>query len=63
MAIKLAFKNKPDRHNIIVLQDAYHGRSLTTMARVGHTRKTLSCRFNRASRAFHIPTLTGLGSI
>jgi len=32
MAIKLAFKNKPDRHNIIVLQDAYHGRSLTTMA-------------------------------
>lgn len=32
MAIKLAFKNKPGRHNIIVLQDAYHGRSLTTMA-------------------------------
>src|SRR5579872_1054579 len=32
MAIKLAFKNKPGRHHIIVLQDAYHGRSLTTMA-------------------------------
>jgi len=32
MAIKLAFKNRPGRHNIIVLQDAYHGRSLTTMA-------------------------------
>jgi 4-aminobutyrate aminotransferase / (S)-3-amino-2-methylpropionate transaminase / 5-aminovalerate transaminase len=32
MAIKLAFKNKLGRHNIIVLQDAYHGRSLTTMA-------------------------------
>lgn len=32
MAMKLAFKNKPGRHNIIVLQDAYHGRSLTTMA-------------------------------
>jgi 4-aminobutyrate aminotransferase-like enzyme len=32
MAIKLAFKNRPDRHNVIVLQDAYHGRSLTTMA-------------------------------
>lgn len=32
MAIKLAFKNHPDRHNLIVLQDAYHGRSLTTMA-------------------------------
>ncbi len=32
MAIKLAFKNQPGRHNIIVLQDAYHGRSLTTMA-------------------------------
>ncbi len=31
-AMKLAFKNKPGRHNIIVLQDAYHGRSLTTMA-------------------------------
>lgn len=32
MAIKLAFRNKPGRHNIMVLQDAYHGRSLTTMA-------------------------------
>lgn len=32
MAMKLAFKNRPGRHNIIVLQDAYHGRSLTTMA-------------------------------
>ena len=32
MAMKLAFKNKQGRHNIIVLQDAYHGRSLTTMA-------------------------------
>ena len=32
MAIKLAFRNLPGRHNIIVLQDAYHGRSLTTMA-------------------------------
>jgi 4-aminobutyrate aminotransferase-like enzyme len=32
MAIKLAYKNKPGRHNIVVLQDAYHGRSLTTMA-------------------------------
>jgi len=32
MAMKLAYKNHPDRHNLIVLQDAYHGRSLTTMA-------------------------------
>jgi len=32
MALKLAFKNQPQRHNVIVLQDAYHGRSLTTMA-------------------------------
>ncbi len=32
MAIKLAFKNRPGRHNVIVLQDAYHGRSITTMA-------------------------------
>jgi len=32
MAIKLAFRNKPGRQNLIVLQDAYHGRSLTTMA-------------------------------
>lgn len=32
MAIKLAFRNKPGRHNLIVLQDAYHGRSITTMA-------------------------------
>ena len=32
MALKLAFKNRPDRHNVIVMQDAYHGRSITTMA-------------------------------
>jgi 4-aminobutyrate aminotransferase-like enzyme len=32
MALKLALKNRPGRHNVIVLQDAYHGRSLTTMA-------------------------------
>jgi 4-aminobutyrate aminotransferase-like enzyme len=32
MAIKLAMKNRPQGQNIIVLQDAYHGRSLTTMA-------------------------------
>lgn len=32
MAIKLAFKNRPGAQNLIVLQDAYHGRSLTTMA-------------------------------
>lgn len=32
MAIKLAFRNRRGRHNLIVLQDAYHGRSLTTMA-------------------------------
>ena len=32
MAIKLALKNKPGRHNIIVLQDGYHGRTLTTLA-------------------------------
>lgn len=32
MAIKLAFKNRPDAKNFMVLQDAYHGRSLTTLA-------------------------------
>jgi 4-aminobutyrate aminotransferase-like enzyme len=32
MALKLAFKNNPQRHDVIVMQDAYHGRSLTTMA-------------------------------
>ena len=32
MAMKLAFKNKPDAKHILVLQDAYHGRSITTMA-------------------------------
>ncbi|WP_202970091.1 aspartate aminotransferase family protein [Pararhizobium polonicum] len=32
MAIKLAFKNRPGAQNLIVLQDAYHGRSITTMA-------------------------------
>ena len=32
MAIKLAFKNRPGAQNLIVLQDAYHGRSITTIA-------------------------------
>jgi 4-aminobutyrate aminotransferase-like enzyme len=32
MAMKLAFKNRPGRHSLIVLQDGYHGRSLTTLA-------------------------------
>ncbi len=32
MAMKLAFKNKPGRSNLIILQDSYHGRSITTMA-------------------------------
>ncbi len=32
MAMKLAFKNRPDAKHILVLQDAYHGRSITTMA-------------------------------
>jgi len=32
MAIKLAFKNKPGAKKLLVLQDAYHGRSITTMA-------------------------------
>jgi 4-aminobutyrate aminotransferase-like enzyme len=32
MAIKLAFKNTPHAQNMIVLQDAYHGRSITTLA-------------------------------
>lgn len=32
MAMKLAFKNRPGANNLIVLQDAYHGRSITTMA-------------------------------
>jgi len=32
MAMKLAFKNRPDARNLIVLQDGYHGRSLATLA-------------------------------
>jgi 4-aminobutyrate aminotransferase-like enzyme len=32
MAIKLAFRNRPDARNLIVLQDGYHGRSLATLA-------------------------------
>lgn len=32
MALKLAFKNRPGKHKIIVMQDSYHGRSITTMA-------------------------------
>jgi 4-aminobutyrate aminotransferase-like enzyme len=32
MALKLALKNRPKAHNIIVLQDAYHGRSIATIA-------------------------------
>ena len=29
--MKLAFRNKPGAQNLIVLQDAYHGRSLVTI--------------------------------
>ena len=32
MAMKLALKNRPSAKHILVLQDAYHGRSVTTMA-------------------------------
>lgn len=32
MAMKLALRNHPDRKNILVLEDAYHGRTVTTMA-------------------------------
>src|SRR5882757_7753373 len=31
MAMKLAFKNRPQAQNLIVLQDGYHGRSLATL--------------------------------
>jgi 4-aminobutyrate aminotransferase-like enzyme len=32
MAIKLAFRNRPGAQNLLVLEDAYHGRSLATLA-------------------------------
>lgn len=32
MAFKLAMRNRPGSKHILVLQDAYHGRSITTMA-------------------------------
>ena len=32
MAFKLALRNRPGSSHILVLQDAYHGRSITTMA-------------------------------
>ncbi len=32
MAMKLAFRNRPAARNLLVLQDAYHGRSLATLA-------------------------------
>jgi 4-aminobutyrate aminotransferase-like enzyme len=32
MAFKLALRNRPGARHILVLQDAYHGRSITTMA-------------------------------
>ncbi|HEV7578561.1 MAG TPA: aminotransferase class III-fold pyridoxal phosphate-dependent enzyme, partial [Caldimonas sp.] len=32
MAIKLAFRNRPDARNLLVLQDGYHGRTLATLA-------------------------------
>jgi 4-aminobutyrate aminotransferase-like enzyme len=31
-AMKLALRNRPDRKNILVLEDSYHGRTLATMA-------------------------------
>lgn len=32
MAMKLALRNRPGTQNVLVLQDGYHGRTLTTMA-------------------------------
>jgi 4-aminobutyrate aminotransferase-like enzyme len=32
MAMKLAFRNRPDARNLLVLQDGYHGRSLASLA-------------------------------
>ncbi len=32
MAFKLALRNRPQAQNVIVLQDGYHGRTITTMA-------------------------------
>jgi 4-aminobutyrate aminotransferase-like enzyme len=32
MALKLALRNRPDARHVAVLHDAYHGRSITTMA-------------------------------
>jgi 4-aminobutyrate aminotransferase/4-aminobutyrate aminotransferase/(S)-3-amino-2-methylpropionate transaminase len=32
MAMKLAFRNRPDARHLLVLQDGYHGRTLATLA-------------------------------
>lgn len=54
MAFKLAMRNRPGAEHILVLQDGYHGRTLTTMAaswpHPGNVFGPLQPRFTRVAR-------------
>lgn len=63
-ALKLALRNRPDRQNVVVLQDAYHGRTLTTMAaswpHPGNPFGALQTRFTRVPHPYPYRTRVGL---
>jgi len=63
-ALKLALRNRPDRQNVLVLQDAYHGRTLTGMAaswpHPGNPFGALQTRFTRVPHPYPYRTRLGL---
>ncbi len=63
-ALKLALLNRPDRANVLVLQDAYHGRTVTTMAaswpHPGNPFGALQTRFTRVPHPYPYRTRLGL---
>jgi 4-aminobutyrate aminotransferase-like enzyme len=63
-ALKLVLRNRPDRENVLVLQDGYHGRTLTTMAaswpHPGNPFGALQTRFTRIPHPYPYRTRMGL---
>ncbi len=63
-AMKLALRNRPDRKNILVLQDAYHGRTLAGMAaswpHPGDPFGALQPRFTRVPHPYPYRSRLGL---
>jgi 4-aminobutyrate aminotransferase-like enzyme len=64
MAMKIVLRNRSDRKNILVLEDAYHGRTLTTMAaswpHTGDPFASVQPRFVRVPHPYPYRTRMGM---